>query len=171
MRLERGCLGAVGIAVMLVSAFFVVAALVEWSNGGDGKTSAGVYAGLTVFFGGLLVAGAYLAWRMLWPRRAQAGASGDGDAGESGPFDAAPSPPSEAERERQVLRYAEIEHGRVTVPEVASHCAMTIAEAKVTLDRLVLQEVASIQVTSSGVLVYVFPDVLSDEEKAQATDF
>lgn len=170
MRVERGCLGAVGLAVTLVSAFFVATALVEWSNGGDGKTSAGVYAGLMVFFGGLLAIGAYLAWRMLSPRGAQTGARGNGASG-GGSFDAAPTPSSDAEREQQVLRFAESEHGRVTVPEVAAHCGMTIGEAKATLDRLVLQSVAELQVTPSGVLVYTFPGFLSDEDKRRAVDF
>jgi hypothetical protein len=48
---------------------------------------------------------------------------------------------------------------------------MTIAEAKATLDRLVLQQAATIQVTQAGILVYVFPGFLSDDEKASATDF
>ena len=56
-----------------------------------------------------------------------------------------------------MLRLAEQEHGRVTVPEVAARCHMTIEEAKTELDRLVLHQVAEIQVTGSGVLVYVFP--------------
>jgi hypothetical protein len=82
-----------------------------------------------------------------------------------------PAPPSEADRERQVLRYAETEHGRLTVSEVAAGCDMTIAEAKSTLDRLVTLEAATIQVAESGILVYVFPGFLSDEDKTRAGDF
>ena len=67
-----------------------------------------------------------------------------------------------------MLRFAEAEHGRVTVPEVATSCDMTIAEAKATLDRLVTQQAATIQVTQAGVLVYVFPGFLSDDDKARA---
>lgn len=70
-----------------------------------------------------------------------------------------------------MLRFAETERGRVTVPEVATGCDMSLAHAKETLDRLVLLHVAEIRVTESGVLVYVFPGFLSDEEKARATDF
>ncbi len=157
--MERGCLTAVGAMVALVSAFFVVAFVVEAASGGDGKTEPGVYAGLVVFFGGTLAGGAYLVWRMLKKRP-----------GDAAP-EAQPAPPTEADRERQVLRFAETEHGRVTIPEVATNCDMTIAEARATLDRLVTLQAATIQVTGSGVLVYVFPGFMSDEDKARATDF
>jgi hypothetical protein len=162
--MERGCLAAVGIGMALFSAFFVAAAVVESATGGDGKTSPGVYAGLIVFFGGIMVLGGYLAWRMLRPRPAHAGA---GQAGGS----PAQAPRTDATRERDVLRFAEAEHGRVTIPEVAARCDMTVLEAKATLDRLVLHQVAEIQVTPAGVLVYVFPGFLSDSDKAGATDF
>jgi hypothetical protein len=162
--MERGCLSAVGIGMALFSAFIVAAAVVESATGGDGKTSPGVYAGLIVFFGGLLVLGAYLAWRMLRPRPATAGV---GQAGAA----PAEAPRTDASRERDVLRFAEAEHGRVTIPEVAARCDMTVLEAKATLDRLVMQQAATIQVTERGVLVYVFPGFMSDEDKARANDF
>lgn len=161
--MERGCLGSVGVATALVSAFFVVTALVESATGGDGKTSPGVYAGLIVVFGGLLLGGLYLAWRMF---ARQPATVGSGAAGRR-----RPSPRTDADRERLVLRLAEAEHGRLTIPETAAGCDMTVAEAKATLDKLVLQQVATIRVTPDGVLVYVFPGLLSDDEKAQASDF
>ena len=164
MRVERGCLATIGILIALVGGFFVAAAVVESAAGGDGKTEPGVYAGLIVFFGGLMVVGAYLAWRMLQKHPGEAG-TGDPVADEP------PAPPTEAERERRVLRFAEVEHGRVTVSEVAAGCDMTVAEAKATLDRLVLLQAATIQVTPTGVLVYVFPGFMSDEDKARAVDF
>src|SRR5688572_17852752 len=148
--MERGCLTAIGVMIALVSAFFVAAAVVESASGGDGKTSPGVYAGLI--------------WRMVQKRQAAAGVAKQA-------ADSTPAPPTEADRERQVLRFAEKEHGRVTIPEVAASCDMTIAEAKATLDRLVTLQAAGIQVTQSGVLVYVFPGFMSDEDKARATDF
>jgi hypothetical protein len=162
--MERGCLAAVGIAVALFSSFFVAAAVVEIASGGDGKTSPGVYAGLIVVFGGMLAGGIYLAWRML-KRRPTTGVHPGQAGGAWG------GPPTDADRERQVLRFAESEDGRVTIPEVATRCDMTVAEAKATLDRLVLQEAATIQVTQRGVLVYVFHGFLSDDDKASATDF
>jgi hypothetical protein len=160
---RQGCLAAIGAMIALVSAFFVAAALVESAAGGDGKTSPGVYAGLIAFFGGTFVAGVYLVWYTLGKRAATSGTSG--------PAHEASAPPTEADRERQVLQYVESEHGRVTIPEVAARCDMTIADAKATLDRLVSQEAATMQVTEAGVLVYVFPGFLSDEDKARAGDF
>jgi hypothetical protein len=180
--MERGLLAAVGIIIALVGGLFFSVAFSEFAAGGDGKTDPPIYVGLIVFFGGLTAAGAYLAWRMLRPRPASAGAArpgaepttsgqrGGGRRGAGSP--PAPTPPAnEAERERRVLRLAEQEHGRVTVPEVAARCTMTIAEAKAELDRLVLNEIAEIQVTATGVLVYVFPGFLSDKDKARASDF
>lgn len=163
----RGCLGTVGAGVALISAFFVVTALVESITGGNGKTSPGVYAGLIVFFGLLMAGGAFLAWRMFRKQPATAGA-GSNSGGAAGATRAART---DTDRERLMLRLAEEEHGRVTVPEAAVRCDMTIVEAKATLDRLVLAQVATIQVTPSGVLVYFFPGLMSDEEKAQSKDF
>ena len=160
----RGCLTAVGIAVALVGAFFVAAAATEFATGGDGKTSPGVYAGLIVIGGGLVISGAYLAWKMLARLRAQPGGGAETSNHQ-------PAPPSDADRERQVLRFAESEHGRVTVAEVAAACDLTIVEAKTLLDRFVTLQVARMQVTQSGVLVYVFPGFMTDEEKARANDF
>ena len=165
--MERGCLGSVGIGIALFSAFFVVTAVVESATGGDGKTSPGVYAGLIVFFGLLMAGGAYLAWRMFTKKPTTAGVAGVG----TGASGQTPPTRSEADRERLILRLAEQEHGRVTVPEVAARCDLTIAESKATLDRLVMAQVATIQVTQGGVLVYVFPGLLSDDEKAQSKDF
>jgi hypothetical protein len=152
---ERGFLGAVGIGIALFSGFFVAAAGVELATG-KSDTTTGVLTGLLVFFLGTGVAGAYLAWAML--RRRQPGPT------------AAPRT-TDADRERQVLLFAETEQGRVTITEVATHCEMSVAEAKHTLDRLVSQQVADIHVSDGGVLVYVFPGFLSDDDKARADDF
>jgi hypothetical protein len=180
--MERGVFGVLGVVVGLVGALFFVYFIVEWAGGGDGKTEPGVYAGLIVFFGGLTAADGYLAWRMLRHRPSSSGAArpganqggagrrGSGVRGTAQP--ASPTPPAnDAERERRVLRLAEQERGRVTVPEAAARCTMTIEEAKAELDRLVLHEIAEIQVTERGVLVYVFRGFLSDKDKARATDF
>jgi len=180
--MERGLFGALGIVIALFGALFFVYFISEWSSGGDGKTRPGVYAGLIVFFAGLMASGAYLAWRMLRPQPRSSGATRPGAdqagaarrrPGRPGSDETgSPSPPaSEAERERRILRLAEREHGRVTIPEVAARCDMTFEAAKAELDRLVLLQVAEIQVTTNGVLVYVFRGFLSDKDKAGATDF
>lgn len=169
--MERGALGCVGVGIALIGGMFFAMFLVTLLTGGDGKTETGVLAGLVVFFGGMLAAGLYIAWRMFRTRPARA-AAGAGRPGTGAGVPTTPPPPqTDAERERRVLRFAERERGRVTVPEVATQCDMSLADSKATLDRLVLAEVAQIQVTQAGILVYVFPGFLSDEEKARATDF
>lgn len=174
--MERALLATVGIAMALFGGLLLAVAISEVAAGGDPDTKPDVYAMLFVFFGGMTVAGAYLAWRMLRPRPVASGVArpGAGPGQTSGDgLDQQGSPPAadEAERERRVLRLAEREDGRVTIPEAAARCNMTIGEAKATLDRLVLHDVAEIQVSESGVLVYVFRGFLSDKDKASATDF
>jgi hypothetical protein len=193
--MERGLLTAAGIGLALFGGLFFVYFAVEFALGGDGKIEPGVYAGLIVFFGGMLASGIFLIWRSskVRPSAGKArpggagsaasptGAAGDGRRG-AGRQDRSPSSPPDqdesdrppadaAERERRVLRLAEREHGRLTVTEVSAHCGLTIAEAKTELDRLVTAEVAELQVTPGGVLVYTFPGFLSDEEKRRAVDF
>lgn len=185
-KLERGLLGAVGLLMAMFGGVMFGVAVTELASGGDPETSTDVYVFMIVVFGGMLVAGAYLAWKMLRFRPVALGASRPGmlgpstdgaDAGlspqrRSGGYVSAGAPAADnAERERRVLRLAEREHGRLTVQEVAAGCAMTVAEAKTELDRLVIAEIAEMRVTEGGVLVYRFPGFLSDEEKARATDF
>ena len=185
-KLERGLLGAVGLLMALFGGVMFGVALTELAAGGDPETSTGTYMFLIVVFGGMLVAGAYLAWKMLRFRPVALGASRPGALGLSadgasarpggsrraGGHVSAGAPPADgAERERRVLRLAEREHGLLTVQEVAAGCAMTVAEAKAELDRLVIAEIAEMRVSEGGVLVYRFPGFLSDEEKARATDF
>lgn len=174
--MERTLLGWVGIAIALFGGLFFAMFLVTALTGGDGKTEPGVLAGLVVFFGGMTAAGLALAWRMFTTRPAPAGGATRPGTGEPGRPSSTgfrpPAPPaSPTERERAVLRFVQQQHGRVTVAEVASVCDITVVDAKATLDGFVLQEAAQLQITDSGVLVYVFPGFLSDEEKRGAKDF
>ena len=149
-------LGIAGLVVALFAALFFTVAITELATGGDGKTSLGVYVGLIVFLGLTMAAGAWLAWTRLWQAPGRAGHR--------------PPPMSDAEREQRVLDLAERQGGRVTVAEVASRCDLTVDASKAALDQLVLHGVAELQVSEQGVLVYVFPGFLSDEEKARAGD-
>jgi hypothetical protein len=183
--MERGLLGALGIFIALFCGLFAVMFTVEAATGGDGKTSPGVYAGLIVFFAGGFVVGAYLAWRMFRSRPPASGTTrpdarhpGRGTrsarptpAAESAEPAAEPAAAPAASPENRVLRFAEKEHGRVTIAEVAARCDLTVSEAKAILDGFVVQEVAALHVTDGGVLVYVFAGFLSDEDKARAEDF
>jgi hypothetical protein len=182
--MERGLLGALGIGIALFGGTFLVYFVNILSAGGTEKTSPSTAAGLVVFFAGVLAVGIFLAWRMFGgypmasgrshPGAEAAGGRRGGRRAGSGREDDDPDeqpPATPAERERRILRLAERGRGRVTIPEVAARCAMTVAEAKSELDRLAAAGVAQIQVTQNGVLVYVFPGFLSDEEKASARDF
>lgn len=168
--MERGILGCVGIGMALFGGLFFSLFLFMPVVDTDGNSDQAVRAGLVVFFGGMLTVGAFLAWRMFSQKSAAAAARGAGRPGTGVPT-SPPPPQTDEERERRVLRFAERERGRVTIPEVATNCDLSLADSKQALERLVLAEVAEIQVTQSGVLVYVFPGFLSDEDKAKATDF
>ena len=161
--MERGCLVAILVAVVLGSGACVATAAVDLATGGSNdKTDPAVVTGIMVFSAGVMIACGYLLWRMLRPSSPGAGSVQAG---------ASPVPRTDADRERDVLRLAEVELGRLTVTETAVRCALTVAEAKETLDRLVTQQVAEIQVTPDGVLVYVFSGFLSDDDMSRARDF
>jgi hypothetical protein len=58
----------------------------------------------------------------------------------------------------EILRLAMEHRGRLTEVEVASALALPAGEAKTSLDRLVEREVADLEITDDGVLVYTFHD-------------
>ena len=70
--------------------------------------------------------------------------------------------------EAEVLRLAGRHAGRLTAVEVAGELAVSPAAAEEALHALALRKVADLQVTESGVLVYVFHDVAHASEKDQA---
>jgi hypothetical protein len=70
--------------------------------------------------------------------------------------------------ESEILRLAEQHGGRLTAVEVASDMAISPEAAKEALDSLALRELAELEITDSGVLVYAFHDVRHLREKSQA---
>jgi len=58
----------------------------------------------------------------------------------------------------EILRLAMARQGKLTAVEVASALALPEGEAKSSLDSLVAREVADLDVTDDGVLVYSFHD-------------
>ena len=164
----RGILWTVGVGVALVSAAFCALYAGDLISGTRQFATPAVDAGLVGFFLGTGIAGGYLSWSMMRPPRPPLPSlTGQPPASER----QAPRKDTEADREQRILKFAEAEHGRVTVPEVAVHCRMTVAQATADLDRMVVQKVAELLVTEDGVLVYVFAGFLSDDEKADAHDF
>ena len=70
--------------------------------------------------------------------------------------------------ESEILRLAGERDGRLTSVEVVSEMAVSPEEAKETLDSLVTREVADIQITDRGLLVYTFHDIRQLGDKARA---
>ena len=70
--------------------------------------------------------------------------------------------------ESEILRLAMLQAGRLTAVEVASTLALTQEEAKETLDGLVTREVADLDITDAGVLVYTFHDAKHAGDKHTA---
>jgi hypothetical protein len=70
--------------------------------------------------------------------------------------------------ESEILRLAEQRGGRLTAVEVASDMAISPEAAKEALDSLALRELAELEVTDSGLLVYAFHDVRRLRDKAKA---
>ena len=70
--------------------------------------------------------------------------------------------------ESEILRLAGQRGGRLTAVEVASDMAISPEAAKEALDSLALREVADLEVTDSGVIVYAFHDVRHLQEKPHA---
>lgn len=70
--------------------------------------------------------------------------------------------------ESEILRLAMLQAGRLTTVEVASTLALQPEEAKAILDGLVTREVADLDITDAGVLVYSFHDARHVGDKHSA---
>jgi hypothetical protein len=68
----------------------------------------------------------------------------------------------------ELLRLAQQHGGKLTVVEVVRDLAVTPAVAQQALDALHTRELAEIEITDSGVLVYAFHDLQRLHEKPQA---
>ena len=68
----------------------------------------------------------------------------------------------------ELLRLAERHGGRLTVVEVVRDLALTPEEAKAALDAMHARELAELEITDSGVIVYAFHDVRRLGEKDTA---
>jgi len=77
-------------------------------------------------------------------------------------------PPKKENPERLILRLANKCGGKLTQTEVALSLGMSVDEAREALDDLAEKGAAELEVSSSGALVYAFPGLLSEQEKAEA---
>jgi hypothetical protein len=62
--------------------------------------------------------------------------------------------------ENRLLQVAYAHRARLTVPQVALHCQVSIEESRELLERMVTQGVAVPQVDDDGTITYVFDDLL-----------
>jgi hypothetical protein len=72
--------------------------------------------------------------------------------------------------EHAVLSLAQRNHGVVTPAQVALECRVPATEARDELERLVSEQFAEVQVTTSGVLAYVFPEFLDAQGRDTLLD-
>ena len=70
--------------------------------------------------------------------------------------------------ESEILRLAARHSGKLTAVEVASDMAISPEAAKGALDSIAERELADIEITNSGLIVYAFRDVRHLGEKAHA---
>jgi hypothetical protein len=152
--LARGVLGTFGACLLLLSMYLVALCSYELAVG-PSETRPGVLVGLIVFFLGAGGAAVVLLQKTFL-RRADRSAT---------------SAPSAAPPESRILALAQTRRGRITVPEVAANCGLSLDESKAQLDRLAVSGAADLHVTDNGVLVYVFSGFLSGKEKARAEDY
>ncbi len=131
-----GC-GFLSIGVVLVSLFFVVAAISDLVLNRE-PDKVGVLIGLLIFFGGLAAGGIFAAWKFMR---------------------SAPARPN-FDLENRILQLAAAKGCRLTVGMVALHCRASIEESRATLERMALQGAANVQVEDDGGIVYDFSDLL-----------
>ena len=70
----------------------------------------------------------------------------------------------------ELLRLAAERGGKITVVEAVTTLGISPDDAREALSALVLRDLADIQVSDSGLLVYAFPDVRLLHEKSGARD-
>ncbi|HET9439889.1 MAG TPA: hypothetical protein VFO52_06945 [Longimicrobiales bacterium] len=70
--------------------------------------------------------------------------------------------------ESEILRIARLHQGKLTLVEIVSDLAISTDEAKAAADSLVHKEIADLEITDSGVLVYTFYDLRHLHEKSSA---
>jgi hypothetical protein len=70
--------------------------------------------------------------------------------------------------ESEILRLAAQRQGRLTTVELVTEFAITPEKANELLESLMVRQLADVEVTDSGVVVYVFHDVKHLEDKPRA---
>jgi hypothetical protein len=68
--------------------------------------------------------------------------------------------------ENRILRLAYAHRARLTVPQVAMHCEVSIERSREALERMVMQGAAKPEVDDDGTITYFFDDLLPSPEQA-----
>jgi hypothetical protein len=142
----RYVLGIAGLATASCNAFCAAFSVGDIAARTTGNP-VGFNVGMALMFGGLALAGGLVAKRTLWPARARS---------------------ARVERELKVLALVAAHQGRVTVADVAAGCQLGLADARAALDDMARHGVAEMVFTAEAVPVFVFPGLLSAEQKAAA---
>lgn len=139
---RAGC-GALGVVMALFSACGVIAFVTDLiTNRKPEEFAAGL--GLSFFFAGTAVAGIFIARHY---------------------FRKPPARPN-VELENRILQLAYAHQARLSVPQVALHCRVSIEESREALERMVTLGVAVPQVDDDGTISYFFDDLLPPPDPA-----
>lgn len=67
-----------------------------------------------------------------------------------------------------ILQFAQQHNGKLTIVEVVAGLGLTPEQGQRAIDRLMKAQLAELEVTDSGTLVYTFPDIQALPEKANS---
>lgn len=133
---RTGC-GALGVLMALFSGCGVIAFATDLVANRKPEDLPALLS-LSFFFAGTAVAGILLARHYL--RR--------------------PPPRPNVQLENRILQLAYAHRARLSVPQVALHCQVSIEESRAALERMVMQGAAVPQVDDDGTISYYFDDLL-----------
>lgn len=142
LNYRAGC-GALGVVMALFSACGVIAFVTDLFVGPKPEEISPILA-LSFLFTGTAVGGVLIARHYLR------------------------KPPArpDVRLENRILRLAYAHRARLTVPQVAMHCEVSIEESREALERMVLQGAARPEVDDDGTITYLFDDLLPSPEQA-----
>jgi hypothetical protein len=139
-----GC-GALGVLMALFSGCGVIAFATDLFTNRKPEEFSALLA-LSFFFAGTAVAGILIARHY---------------------FRRPPARPN-VRLENRILQLAYAHQARLSVPQVALHCQVSIEESRAALERMVTQGVAVPQVDDDGTISYFFDDLLPPPKPGQA---
>lgn len=73
--------------------------------------------------------------------------------------------------EQKILRLAKEGNGKITAAEAAMNSDFSLDQAKKILDQYVKKGYCDIGVTQKGGIIYIFPNIISDEDKKDIEEF